>query len=212
MGPEPNVDSSPLEKGALDFSSIFIPRRPNFLEVRMYFFVADEHYYHANIIRFCNRPFENVKEMNDALIGNNNSVVKESDIVIHAGDFTMLRDRKKIQQCLIDRLNGHHIFLKGSHDYWLQRNKSIQIWEETIEGHYLVVCHYAMHTWARSHYNSWHLYAHSHGDLGLSGKRHCISVENTGFFPISFDQIKEIMINKSDNANFIKPGSKRNAK
>jgi len=178
----------------------------------MYFFTADEHYFHSNIIRFCNRPFEDVEEMNKTQIDNSNSVVKEGDTVVHAGDFTLLKNRKKIQQRLIDRLNGHHIFLKGSHDYWLPMNKSIQIWEKMIEGHYLVVCHYSMHSWARSHYNSWHLYAHSHRDLGLSGKRHCISVDNTNFFPLSFDQIKEIMTNRPDNSNFVKPGSRHNAK
>jgi len=41
--------------------------------------------------------------------------------------------------------------------------------------------------------------------MGLSGKRHCISVENTNYYPLSFDQIKEIMENKPDNPNFIKP-------
>ena len=180
----------------------------------MYFFIGDEHYFHSNIIRpdYSDRPFKDIKEMNETQIGNSNNVVGKNDTTIHAGDFTLLKNRKKIQQYLIDRLNGHHIFLKGSHDYWLQRNKSIQIWEKMIEGHYLVVCHYAMHTWARSHYNSWHLYAHSHKDLGLSGKRHCISVDNTNFFPLSFDQVKEIMINKPDNSNFIKPGSRHNAK
>lgn len=172
----------------------------------MYFFIADEHYFHSNIIRFCDRPFQNVEDMNEAIIENSNSVVKKDDTVIHAGDFTLLRNRKKIQKYLIDRLNGHHIFLKGSHDYWLPKNKSLQRWEGMIDSHYVVVDHYAMHMWARSHYNSWHLYGHSHKDLRLSGKRHCISADNTDFYPLSFEQIKEIMENKPDNPNFIKRG------
>ncbi len=178
----------------------------------MYFFTADEHYYHSNIIKYCDRPFGDVEKMNEELIKNSNSVVKKGDAVIHAGDFTLLKNRGKIQEHLIDRLNGTHIFLKGSHDYWMPGNKSIQIWERMIDGHYLVVCHYAMHAWARSHYNSWHLYAHSHKDLKLSGKRHCISVENTNFFPLSFDQVKEIMEERSDNPDFIKLEGRRNAK
>ena len=29
----------------------------------------------------------------------------------------------------------------------------------------VVLCHYAMRVWDRSHYGSWHLYGHSHGNL-----------------------------------------------
>lgn len=184
----------------------------------MYFFIADEHYGHANVIGFNDRPFADVEEMDEALIANHNSIVRKGDRVIHAGDTCWYKryydknPNNKDVASYINRLNGTHVFLKGSHDYWMPKNKSVQIWEKMIDGHYLVVCHYAMHTWARSHFNSWHLYAHSHKDLKLSGKRHCISVENTNFFPLSFDQVKEIMIDKSDNPNFIKPEDRNHGK
>jgi len=184
----------------------------------MYFFTADEHYGHANVIGFNDRPFADIEEMDEALIDNHNSIVKKGDRVIHAGDFCWYKryydknPNHKDVSSYINRLNGTHVFLKGSHDYWMPRNKSIQIWEKMIDGHYLVVCHYAMHTWARSHFNSWHLYAHSHKDLKLSGKRHCISVENTNYFPLSFDQVKEVMVDRSNNPNFIKPEDRNNAK
>ena len=31
------------------------------------FFTSDTHFYHGNIIRFCNRPFKNVEIMNEKL-------------------------------------------------------------------------------------------------------------------------------------------------
>ncbi len=31
------------------------------------FFTSDTHFYHGNIIRFCNRPFEDVEMMNERL-------------------------------------------------------------------------------------------------------------------------------------------------
>ena len=39
------------------------------------FFTSDTHFNHANIIRFCNRPFKDVSHMNEAIISNWNRVV-----------------------------------------------------------------------------------------------------------------------------------------
>ena len=55
----------------------------------MYFFTADEHYGHTNIIKYCRRPFSTVQDMDRELVRRHNEVVKDSDTVIHAGDFTL---------------------------------------------------------------------------------------------------------------------------
>ena len=60
----------------------------------MYFFSADEHYYHNNIIEYCYRPFENFDEMNETLISNHNSMVGKNDITVHVGDFTIIKDKQ----------------------------------------------------------------------------------------------------------------------
>ena len=54
------------------------------------FFTSDTHFYHANIINFCKRPFANVETMNEALIENWNAVVGANDIVFHLGDFCFI--------------------------------------------------------------------------------------------------------------------------
>lgn len=166
----------------------------------MWFFTADEHYYHANIIKYCNRPFTSVVEMNEILIQNHNEVVKKGDIVIHAGDFS-LAGKAKTEE-IIRRLNGVHIFIKGDHDRWLPP-RTTQIWQKKIDNHYIVVCHYALRVWPRSHYGSYHLFAHSHGTLKPIGKSWDIGVDNNNFYPLSLDQIIEIMKSRPDNPNLV---------
>ena len=41
------------------------------------FFSSDQHFGHRNVVRFCNRPYADEKEMGTALIENWNSVVKK---------------------------------------------------------------------------------------------------------------------------------------
>jgi len=150
-----------------------------------YFFVSDEHYGHTKILKYCNRPFKDIKEMDDELIKRHNSLVSVEDVVIHAGDFT-LRSKREAEN-YIRRLNGKHIFFKGSHDYW---NKNLpSVWEKEIDGIYIVVCHYALRVWPRSHYGSINLYGHSHGNLEPFENQWDVGVDNNNFYPISLEDI-----------------------
>lgn len=167
----------------------------------MYFFTADEHYGHEKVIEYHNRPFSSDKEMDAQLIKNHNSVVKSNNIVIHVGDFTLRG--KTFANYIIEQLNGQHIFIQGSHDYWLK--SGIQIFERKIDGQYIVACHYAMTVWPRSHYNSWLCFGHSHGKLDQFGKAWDVGVDNNNYFPVSFEQLKEIMEKRPDNFNLVKP-------
>lgn len=168
----------------------------------MYFFTADEHYNHVNILSFMNRPFKSVKEMNEELVKRNNEIVTKNDFVIHAGDF-MWQGTGEFLRNLHKSLIGNHIYLRGSHDHWMNGSYH-EIWEKTIESIHIVVCHYAMRTWGRSHWNSWQLHGHSHGKLEPIGKQYDVGVDTNNFYPVSFEQIKEIMKNKQNNFDLIK--------
>ena len=166
----------------------------------MYFFTSDEHYGHKNIIKYCNRPFNSVEEMDQELIRRHNLLVSSEDVVIHAGDFTLKKKQKAHDY--ISCLNGKHIFLRGSHDAWLGTvGNTHEIWEQTIQEQHIVVCHYAMRVWSRSHYNSWQLFGHSHGTLKPIGKQLDIGVDCHDFYPLSFDQVLKIMKSRPDNPN-----------
>ncbi len=77
-------------------------------------FTSDTHYYHSNIIKYCNRPYKDVEEMNEALIRNFNAVVRPEDTVYHLGDFGFSHvDKLKY---ILSRLNGNKVLIYGNHD------------------------------------------------------------------------------------------------
>lgn len=78
------------------------------------FFVSDLHFGHKNIIKFCNRPWETVEEMDKALIDNWNSVVRKNDIVFDLGDFAFAPDKRWKE--ILSQLNGKHYLILGNHD------------------------------------------------------------------------------------------------
>jgi len=168
-----------------------------------YWFTSDQHFGHFNIIKYCERPFSSIQEHDEELIKNHNEVVGKQDIIIHAGDFTLINNKERVYKDYINRLKGNHVFLRGSHDYWLPKSTQ-SIFEKEIDGHFIVVCHYAMRVWARSHWNSFMVYGHSHGKLEPVGKQHDIGVDNNNFYPVSFEQVIEIMKTRSDNFNLVK--------
>lgn len=76
-----------------------------------YYFTADYHLDHNNIIRYCDRPFENVEEMNSTIIKNHNQIVNSEDTVLFLGDFSFGSRNK-----FLDEFNGKLVFIAGNHD------------------------------------------------------------------------------------------------
>ena len=95
----------------------------------MTWFLADCHLGHGNIIRYCNRPFPDVRTMDETLIRNLNSRVKEDDLLFHIGDFCFSRSSEASdapKKPFVYYRNQIHckniIFLKGNHD----KNNSVK--------------------------------------------------------------------------------------
>ena len=77
-------------------------------------YISDLHYNHSNVIRFDGRPYSTVKEMEECLIENWNSVTKEGDTVYHLGDFCW--GKVDEWERLLKKLNGNKVIIKGNHD------------------------------------------------------------------------------------------------
>lgn len=77
-------------------------------------FTSDHHFGHQNIIKYTNRPFESVPEMDEMLIQYHNELVKPDDIVWHLGDLALGTFEDSIQKAA--RLNGQKVLIPGNHD------------------------------------------------------------------------------------------------
>jgi len=156
------------------------------------FFTSDTHFGHANIIKYSNRPFASVDDMDEALIKNWNDTVRTNDEVYHLGDFTF---SKNFRQYLY-RLNGEKHLIHGNHDSFEVRNDSA--WassqpylEVNLDKQKLILCHYAFRVWNRSHHGAINLYGHSHGGLPGTNQQLDVGVDCWDYKPVTLDQIQE---------------------
>ena len=179
---------------------------------------ADAHFGHYNIIKLCNRNFDDDIHMNSRLTDNWNSVVRPDDNVIHLGDFAF---RGNSADTYIKNLNGNIWFVLGNHDKDLKKffgdaivkhfnGKTYRILPpETminIDNQYIVLSHYSMRSWDGQFHGVWQLYGHSHGKLKDDPNALSIDVgvDCHNFYPINFNQIKAIMDNKHKRRVFNK--------
>ena len=161
-------------------------------------FSSDHHLGHRNILKYTNRPFSSVEEMDDILILRWNEVVKKDDTVYHLGDFCMGDEWN-----YLSRLNGNILFIKGSHDSWMNKKDYPYLREITVDNYMdevnseykklIVLCHYSLRSWNKSHYASWHLFGHHHGNLEPYGLSFDVGVDCWDFYPVSFEQVREKM-------------------
>ena len=80
----------------------------------MIYFISDTHFHHHNIIKYCNRPFKDVDEMNKVLIKNWNNTVTDFDTIFHLGDVALTSESE--MKDMIPKLKGKKILIKGNHD------------------------------------------------------------------------------------------------
>ncbi len=155
------------------------------------FVTSDPHYGHANIIRYCNRPFINVEEMDYSLINNWNSVVDDNDTVIVNGDFMFYKNDTGI----FNRLKGKKILVKGNHDkkavFSLGWESMHDIYDFSYLGKHFVMCHYPIAQWNNRGHGSLHLYGHIHDEqnakVEVIPNRYNICVEMTNYFPVNLE-------------------------
>lgn len=168
------------------------------------FFVSDTHFGHKNIIKYCNRPFRDVDEMDEAMIRNWNSTVGHSDVVIHLGDVGFTKKLRSI----VSRLNGKKILIRGNHDNRTSDRKFLEmgfvdIQKEPFDYMGFVLSHYPVGSVMYRHLKDVpldgkiNLYGHVHNgtefDILRDSPNHlCLCVEHTRYRPVSIDEVRQM--------------------
>ena len=194
----------------------------NSSDINKIWFSSDQHFWHNNILKYCNRPFETVEAMNDALVANWNSVVKPDDHVYHLGDFCF-GNVEKWNWCLEPgRLNGHIHLILGNHDpdrvfregTLIERFDTID-YQKTliIEGWTVILNHFPFLSFSNNL---------DHKVIGLSGHTHVgqlsssvesydtlkamykpnqydVGVDNNNFTPVSWAEVKSKVTAQIEN-------------
>ena len=163
------------------------------------FFTSDTHYNHRGIVRGVSRwdnlnkcrNFDTVEKMNSVIVSGINKHVKENDILIHLGDWSM--GGIESIWAFRNKLNVRNIHLVyGNHDKYIMSDRVLPniVWGPnetyinctssnifTSINNYLeikvgdieiILFHYPISSWNNMYKGSWMLHGHTHGALYTS--------------------------------------------
>ena len=148
------------------------------------YITSDLHLSHGNILKYspwARGHFQDVSEMNEAIVSNINSMVTDEDILIIVGDISFGNHDSTAE--FLKRINGQKKLVWGNHDAKFRESVQFHTQKKLMgvvwTGDYLefdhkfqdkkykiVVSHYPFLTWNRSHHGSinCHGHCHSHHD------------------------------------------------
>lgn len=150
------------------------------------FVISDSHFGHANIIKYCNRPFKTTEEMDAIMIKNWNETVSNKDVVIHLGDFALGTKERCAE--IVSKLNGKKILILGNHDNWSEQFyrdcgfHTVSRFPILYDGFYLMSHAPLVLSETTPYYNC---YGHVHNDERYieNATSKCFSVERIGYRP-----------------------------
>ena len=171
---------------------------------------SDTHFGHRNIIKYCNRPWnhgkdedgsiivtdEDVLAMDNEIIKRWNSVVKDSDIVWHLGDFAL--GGKEVAERVFPQLNGKINLVMGNHDHWklkwyydLGFNR---VYDRKVIINDFVILSHAPLMFLNENCPFFNVFGHVHDSSAYQTWTKtgcCVCVERHDYTPVSFEELKK---------------------
>jgi len=157
--------------------------------------ISDTHFDHANIIKYCARPFADVKEMNKVLVKNWNSTVKDNDTVYFLGDISFGKHSRS-SYYWIGKLKGRITYIRGNHERQIGEEHELL---EYGEYRFLLI-HNPKDV---NFFDGWIIHGHEHNNKlrdypFINGEKRTINVsaEVINYKPVSLDWILSLGLKK----------------
>lgn len=174
-------------------------------------FTSDTHFGHRNQAE--RRGFASVEAMDDELVKRWNARVAPNDTVYHLGDLSFYDAAGTFN--ILRRINGQIKLVPGNHDSdkllirLVQMSPKIEVKPQLLDIKIsnplpdgtntvdrMVLCHFPMLTWNRSHYGTMHLHGHSHGSCRYPApnmRMLDVGVDVHELAPVSLQAVREFM-------------------
>lgn len=164
----------------------------------MIYYTSDLHFGHKNIIKYENRPWLSVKEMDQGLIDRWNSRVKNRDLVYILGDFTLSVSTSYVES-ILTALKGRKILITGNHDYFAEKSRFREYFEHITpymkihsDGQRIILCHYPLWSWDGMNNGTLHLYGHVHSNPMYQLRKkgaYNVGADLHDWYPITLEEI-----------------------
>ena len=135
----------------------------------MYYYIADTHFGHRNVITYDGRPFASVEEMNETIISRWNERVTAEDTVFVLGDLSLCSNGAA--KNIFNRLLGKLVLIRGNHDndslcraVSERFDRICDYLEIDDSGTRVIMCHYPILFHRCDSSTDIHLYGHVHNN------------------------------------------------
>ena len=168
--------------------------------------VSDTHFFHANIIKYCNRPFSSVDEMNEELVKRWNAVVGPNDIVHHLGDFCFGKKENVLE--ILPKLNGKIDIVLGNHDHhkigFYYEAGFHRVYDRPIVLRNFFILSHAPLEWVSNDGPYANFYGHVHDSQvykTTTARSCCMCVERWNYAPVRWEDAVEAMKKEEEILN-----------
>jgi calcineurin-like phosphoesterase family protein len=181
------------------------------------YITSDLHLGHANIIKYCNRPFSSVQEMDNTIINNWNKTVKPEDEVYFLGDFCFGRPGNVISKQYRQKLNGKIHLVLGNHDKYIDKDAFDSVQDYLLleeNGKKILLIHYPIYRKDYSHLKEkmslpeydMCFYGHVHNSVEdeVFENHFNMCVEKTKYTPINFDILVNLISSRVKGTFYFK--------
>lgn len=162
----------------------------------MNYYTADPHFGHARIMKFCNRPFASIEEMDGRLLYAMQEVMQPEDDLWIVGDFAFATsDQAGRLEAMLASIPGRKHLVRGNHDKpwmlkltgWASTHDMIEIQDQRTR---LTLCHYPMITFPGARHDGLQLFGHVHGNWRGSRNSVNVGVDCWDYRPVDLTEIK----------------------